>query len=67
MVFLGVPIFDWVLLLVLLGFGVEAYMTCRTRDDDEQAPKSTAEGETPDTPDAPAKPVAQDHEGSQRP
>ncbi len=29
MVFLGVPIFDWVLLVVVLGLGVEAWMTCR--------------------------------------
>lgn len=36
MTFLGVPILDWVLLVVLLGFGVEAWMTCRTTDDDKK-------------------------------
>lgn len=36
MTFLGVPILDWVLLVVLLGFGVEAWMTCRTTEDDKK-------------------------------
>jgi hypothetical protein len=49
MTFIGVPILDWVLLLVLLGFGVEAYLTTRppprpdptadhTHGNDAQAP-----------------------------
>jgi len=29
MTFAGVPILDWVLLLVLCGFGVEAWVTMR--------------------------------------
>lgn len=36
MVFLGVPILDWVLLVVLLGLGVEAWLTCRVTDDDKE-------------------------------
>ena len=35
MTFLGVPIFDWVLLVVVLGLGVEAWITCRVTDDDK--------------------------------
>lgn len=35
MVFLGVPILDWVIQLVLLGLGVEAWLTCRVDDEDE--------------------------------
>jgi hypothetical protein len=29
--FIGVPILDWVLLAVLLGFGIEAYITTRPK------------------------------------
>lgn len=46
MTFLGVPILDWVLLVVLLGFGVEAWLTCRTSDDesgDSSAPAPATE------------------------
>lgn len=39
MTFAGVPILDWVLLLVLIGFGVEAYVTTR-------APRTPSSSET---------------------
>jgi len=32
---LGVPILDWVLLLVVLGLGVEAYVTTRSPGDED--------------------------------
>lgn len=37
MTFVGVPILDWVLLVVLIGFGVEAYITTRHKDDGDKA------------------------------
>lgn len=33
MTYFGVPILDWVLLLVLIGLGIEAYITTRTPKD----------------------------------
>jgi hypothetical protein len=32
----GVPVLDWVLLLVLIGLGVEAYITTRPSKDDSR-------------------------------
>ncbi len=36
MTFGGVPIFDWVILVVLIGFGIEAYVTTRDKGDDKK-------------------------------
>lgn len=41
MTFLGVPIFEWVLLVVVLGFGVEAWITCRDKGEDAKAKSDT--------------------------
>lgn len=53
MTFLGVPIFDWVLLVVLLGFGVEAWMTCRDKGEDPK-PKSPEDDPMPSPSDGAA-------------
>ena len=45
MTFAGVPVLDWVLLVVLLGFGVEAYLTTRptgTKDQDSRRAQVSA-------------------------
>lgn len=51
MTWLGVPVLDWVLLVFVLGLGVEAWLTTRTRPDDASAtPPSTASSEADDPP-----------------
>lgn len=53
MTFGGVPILDLVLLVVLLGFGVEAYLTTRRTDEDK-----TDAGSTDNPVDALSKPAS---------
>jgi hypothetical protein len=47
MVWFGVPILDWVLLLVLIGLGIEAWLTTRPSSGD--AEKRREQPEKPDT------------------
>jgi len=46
MTYFGVPILDWVLLVVLIGLGIEAYITTRTPKD--QTPEKSASEECPE-------------------
>lgn len=51
MTWLGVPVLDWVLLVFVLGLGVEAWLTTRARPDDASAkPSSTASSDPEDHP-----------------
>lgn len=58
MIFLGVPIFDWVILVVVLGLGVEAWITCRVTDDDraDDRPPASAPPEQGDSSNRADKP-----------
>lgn len=47
MTFAGVPILDWVLLIVLLGFGLEAYLTTRPSARSKQKCDRTEAAEQP--------------------
>ena len=37
MTFAGVPVLDWVLFVVLIGFGIEAYATTRSSSPTERS------------------------------
>jgi hypothetical protein len=52
MTFLGVPIFDWVLLVVVLGFGIEAWITCRDKGEDSKPGSASDEAQAPSGPPA---------------
>ena len=41
MTWLGVPILDWVLLVFVLGLGVEAWLTTRSADKNEEPDASS--------------------------
>lgn len=43
MTWLGVPVFDWVLLVFVLGLGVEAYLTTRDRSEPPARPCRSSE------------------------
>jgi hypothetical protein len=41
MTYFGVPILDWVLLVVLIGLGIEAYITTRSPNDKDAKPSAS--------------------------
>ena len=55
MTWLGVPVLDWVLLVFVLGLGVEAYLTTREQPEEasrtvpDAVPDGSSEPQNPET------------------
>jgi hypothetical protein len=62
-IWLGVPILDWLILAIALGLGIEAWLTTRLTPEEREAARREAEGATPGT-SAPSATPADDSPGT---